>query len=399
MNQTAESQQPLKNKFLLDRKEHEKLSPLFQKVQLSELCKTIKGSMNDQYIDPYNKCKGADSKKLFDSKKFCNFRTETIRMVPSLDMKNTTMLWTKLNPEGFVNFANLSIVSKLNNPSFDNLFTKIDLLIGGQRMDSILPHNLSVLLALHGYKYVLEPNPKTGETTIHIPLPFSLFDNEYGGFPLTTLMHHSPLIQMDIKPDNIISACLTLHKNDTNQVINDSREWFIHQTQNTSCEVTNLKETFNIPFNHPQQMLYFCFTDDKDIIITDPKILETVQSVQLQMLENKSFQKSEKDDSTTLVLNKNELNSPMHSTSLLPGYYFINFSEMNPVQDIGSSLNFSRFEAPTLSVQLDNSALQPSWLGSFFVSATPGIKRCKIAGFGPNIFKTKSGLGGVLYVN
>lgn len=286
---------------------------------------------------------------------------------------NTYMSYdAKIIPDCHIDFAVMVItVNGTDTIDINELFNSIELDIGGANVDKISNNALKLLLKLYGLKYTIQESDN--KKIVSIPLPFHLIYSNIWNLPRDTLNWHEVMFYVDIKDiSNKVDVkilCNYVRRNDFGNK-NKFEENIVKQIQYNLQDIKNYDKpnTFYICFDMPVHIIYFVLLDNKSMVIHDNCINEITL-----FFDNREVFRVTADFGLEYCV-----------VSDLPGYYFINFSKSNPVENFDGVIDFSMINTCRLQINFKNEISR---------SAT----KIEIGGINSNIFRIEGGAGAIIY--
>lgn len=249
---------------------------------------------------------------------------------------------------------------------FRQIINYISLEIGGTIIDRIYGVILEILLNYYSLTWYREEDEN--DVIFKIPLPFDIMVNNK--ILIRSLFYyHEAIIFVKLKKyDKLYNAYLEYELLDNIKINGKYTETIMKQNQFIKEVIHGEQSMIKINFNHPIHLLYFCFTDKNDNLLTENIINELILKIENQICIH--------SDQNTIQCK--------HIINDMIGYYFITFTDECTLNKITSTINFSRLDNVYLELKFSKS------LENIFIN---------IATISENIFLTDLDMAIIKYSN
>ena len=279
-------------------------------------------------------------------------------------------------------------------PSISNMIDRVELYIGGQKIDEYSGRSACVFSSA-----AVVPKSYTGilgsqdaaSRTFH-PLHFFCCEDSNSPLPLVALQYHDVDVRIYWDTTETPATNLTLYANYTyldtqerNVFAQNKQELLI--TQHQELTWTGAETIIDLPFSHPVKTL---FISERDTATNSNAPVAADQTGRL-----------------TLELNGQQRFEPQNSTffqTIQPYYYgspqgYINSVLDNRVHTYSFALNYGQTQpSGTLNFsRIDNARWHVSSGGILDTNVAGGVLRCNAINY--NILKCENGMGGLLFAN
>lgn len=266
--------------------------------------------------------------------------------------------------------------NKLDSAQWQSAISSVDLLIGGQvidSQDSKFSENIAVDCLAQNLSRSAIGSHHGGGTSYFYPLRFSFFENWQSALPLVALQYHDVEIRINWGADlggntfEVMANYIYLDTDERTFFSNTPQNMLIYQVQKAVPSNSKITE---LNFNHPMKFIAMSNVDADNFFLTSNK-------VKLQVNGN------DLSDFKYVVPNYTQVPSYYHSPFSIGNsddFFLYTFClDTSRLQPTGS-LNFSRLDSVRLISQDQN------------ISET-------IYGLNYNILSIKNGMGGLMYAN